>query len=189
MSAQHRGELKPTIKATSKPRLQQDEPILFTIHATTTTRRTSNQPLHTTHSHHPFTPLIQTTHSQNIFTEPIHITHSQHIFTAPIHSIYSQHPFTARVHTSCSQHMFTAPFHSTYSHHTFTPDVSTGAADRDELPFRRPEAHMVRPPGGIVRPPGGGRNPRSVVGKGPTDQRVCGRPPGLRSGTRVAEQE
>ena len=102
----------------------------------------------------------------------------------------SHHSFTPHIHSTYSQHVFTAPIHSTHSHRMFT--------------LARPTMIVrLRPPGGtMVRPPGGGRNPRSVVGitngpesptglraNGPADQRVCGRPPSLRSGSRVAEHD
>ena len=67
-----RRKLKPTIKATSEPRLQRDEPILFKNHATTPTRRTSNQLLHTIHSHLTFTAPIHSTYSQHLFTPDVH---------------------------------------------------------------------------------------------------------------------
>ena len=60
------------------PNRDDNETILNKNHATTPTRRTSNQLLHTIHSH---------------------LT-----FTAPIHSTYSQHSFTPDVHTGTTDH-------------------------------------------------------------------------------------
>ena len=125
MFAQHGRKLKPTIKATSNPRVQRDEP--DSVHDPRDNSNTTNK---------------QSTSSHHLFTAPIHSTYSHHLFTAPIHSIYSQHVFTAPVHSICSQHIFTVPIHTTHSHWMLalaqpTATSSRSAARRHSSAARR----------------------------------------------------
>ena len=204
-------KLKPTITATSNLRLQRDEPDPERGHVTThdytrscdhprlqlqhdeqTTNLfepTNTSPIHTTFSHHPFTPPVHTICSHHPFTPPIHTIHPHHVFTPTVHSTYSQQLFTARIHSNCSQHLFTAPIHTTYSHRMFTLAQPTATSSRSIDKVDSPT--MVRPPGGtMVRPPAGppsaarrrtqpekcgGKRAAGLRANGPTDvHRVLG---------------
>jgi len=114
-------------------------------------------PIHTSHSHLAFTPLLPQVHAgQHAHAgPPFHTSYSHLSFTPPIHAFASFHrytlasmrmldlPFTPPIHTSHSRLPFTPllpqvyagqnphagpPFHTSHSHLSFTPPIHAFAS-------------------------------------------------------------
>ena len=147
-----REELKPTIAATSNPRLQRDEPDPERGHVTTHNGKcihdSATKLQHDEQATNLFeptnTPSIHSTHSHHLFTLSIHITHSHHLFTSPIHTTYSHRMFTLAQPTATSSRSIDEVDKAEPAHHGSTARRRT---QPEKCGGKRATEGNGRPPG------------------------------------------